>query len=253
MKKMSLQFKKTIQMKSYQNVVDQIQTAICDGTIKVGEKLPSEMKLKEMFDTSRGTVREALRVLEQKGLVSVKTGVKGGATVQDVDTGPMSESIGLLIRHQKVSLLHLAEFRTLMESYIAQRAAKIATKEDIEKLETILKEAKAHIESDPGGWKAFHEMDAKFHITLAQIADNPLVEANLKSIHDNIQSYFQQYLPFNKVLLKDNFEDLCKIKDAVEQKDWVTAGLVARQHISKFNAFMEERVAQDETKSVING
>lgn len=65
--------------KSYEYVVEQIESAICDGALAPGERLPSEMKLKEMFDTSRGTVREALRVLEQKGLVTVRTGVKGGA------------------------------------------------------------------------------------------------------------------------------------------------------------------------------
>ena len=79
---MGLNVTKMKPKKSYEHVVEQIQSAIFSGELCEGERLPSEMKLKDMFDTSRGTVREALRVLEQKGLVSVRTGVKGGARVR---------------------------------------------------------------------------------------------------------------------------------------------------------------------------
>ncbi|MCP4024085.1 MAG: FadR family transcriptional regulator, partial [Desulfobacteraceae bacterium] len=149
---MGLNFTKREPKKSYQHVVDQIQNAICDGDIQPGDRLPPEMKLKEMFDTSRGTVREALRVLEQKGLVTIKTGVKGGATVQDVNTEAMSDSIALLIRHQKVSLSQLADFRTLLERHVAVQAAQKASVNDIQKLDAILLEAKAHVKTQPDGW-----------------------------------------------------------------------------------------------------
>ena len=52
-----------------------------------------------MFQTSRASLREALRVLEQKGLIEVKLGVSGGAVVKDVSTEPMTESLALLIQH----------------------------------------------------------------------------------------------------------------------------------------------------------
>ncbi len=137
---MNLNFKKMVPLKSYQNVVGQIQEAICEGILKEGDRLPSEMKLKEMFDTSRGTIREALRVLEQKGLIVIKTGVNGGPTVREANTEPISDSIALLIQQQKVSLEHLAQFRTLMEGYISEQAALLAKKEDILRLEKILEQ-----------------------------------------------------------------------------------------------------------------
>ena len=239
---MELQFKKMIKIKSYQNVVDQIQSAICDGSLKDGDKLPSEMKLTKMFDTSRGTIREALRVLEQKGLISVKTGVKGGPIVKEANTIPMSESIALLIRHQKVSLQHLAQFRKILEGHIAAQSALMAGKNEINQLKAILKEAKMHIKTKPSGWEEFHKMDATFHMVLAKIAKNPLIEANLQSIHDNIQIYFHQYLPFSDVLLMDNYEDLCKIVEAVENKNSITAQQLAETHVTKFNDLMEERL-----------
>nr|NJM03529.1 FadR family transcriptional regulator [Desulfobacula sp.] len=121
---MNVQFRKMKPLKSYQHVVDEIQTAICEGSLKEGETLPSEMKLKEMFDTSRGTIREALRVLEQRGLVSIRTGVNGGARIQGASAKPMTDSVAILIRQQKVSLHHLAEFRKMMEGHISEQAAK---------------------------------------------------------------------------------------------------------------------------------
>jgi len=239
---MDVQFNKMKPVKSYQHVVDEIQTAICDGNIKEGDKLPSEMKLKEMFDTSRGTIREALRVLEQKGLLSVTTGVKGGARVQSANTKPMTDSVAILIRQQKVSLHHLAEFRKMMEGHISEQAAKLADENDIQQLTHILDTAAAHISTKPSGWKTFHEMDARFHRTLALIAQNPLLEANLTAVHDNIQIYFHQYLPWSQDLLNDNFKDLCDIVEAIKQKLPLTARKIAEKHVSKFNDLMEKRL-----------
>jgi GntR family transcriptional repressor for pyruvate dehydrogenase complex len=241
-KQMNLQFKKMKPLKSYEHVVDEIVTAICDGSIKEGEKLPSEMKLKDIFDTSRGTIREALRVLEQKGLVSIKTGVKGGATIKAANTKPMSDSVGILIRQQKVSLHHLAEFRKMMEGHITEQAAIIANQDEIKNLSGILQEAKVYIETKPSGWKEFHKLDAKFHQCLAQIAKNPLVDANLATVHDNIQIYFHDYLPWSEALLLENYNDLCDIVAAIEQKDSLLARKIAEDHVSKFNALMEENL-----------
>ena len=60
-------FQAAKQTKVFQDVVMQIQEAILDGRLKTGDTLPSERQLKGMFNISRGTLREALRVLEQKG------------------------------------------------------------------------------------------------------------------------------------------------------------------------------------------
>lgn len=239
---MDIQFKKMKPLKSYQHVVDEIVTAICEGSIKEGDRLPSEMKLKEMFDTSRGTIREALRVLEEKGLITIKTGVKGGARVQAEHTKPMSDSVAILIRQQKVSLGHLAEFRKMMEGHISARAAEKADPQDIKKLKRILREARAHIETKPLGWEKFHRMDARFHRTLARIAKNPLVDANLAIVHDNIQVYFHHYLPWSEALLNENYTDLCDITAAIEQKDPVLARSLAQDHVTKFNDLMEKNL-----------
>ena len=236
---MELAFEKMERIKSYQHVVEQIQSAIGSGTLKEGDKLPSELKLTRMFGASRGTIREALRVLEQKGLVTIKTGVKGGPTIKEANTQPMSDSIGLLIQHQKVSLGHLAEFRELLEGHIAATAARHAAPEDIRELADLLKDASVHVDTRPSGWEVFHKMDGRFHMTLARAAQNPLIQANLKTIHDNIKVYFHQHLPFSQSLLEDNLKDLSDILAAVQKKDDTLAHTLAKEHVAKFNRLME--------------
>ncbi len=64
--------------KVFQDVVAQIEEAILSGRIPAGETLPSERELKAMFGVSRPTLREALRVLEEKGLIEIRLGTGGG-------------------------------------------------------------------------------------------------------------------------------------------------------------------------------
>ncbi len=236
---MNLSFTQFVPVKSYQHVVEQIQTAICNDELKQGDRLPSEMKLKEMFNTSRGTIREALRVLEQKGLIVIKTGVKGGPVIQGPSTDAMSESMALLIRHRQISLEHLAGFRELLEGFAAEQAALLSNPKQLKDLAHIIKKIQAHLDSEPQEWSEFHHLDSQFHQLVANMAQNPLLLANLVTIHQNIEVYFQQYLPFSRALLEDDFADLEDIYSAIKDRDGKAAGTLARQHVAKFSRLMK--------------
>ena len=134
-------FRAAKQSRIFQDVVDQIQEAIIDGTLKAGDMLPAERELREMLQTSRSTIREALRVLEQKGLIEIKLGMGGGARVKTVSTEQVTESLDLMIRSQEVSLNHLAEFRIGVEGDVVAIAAKKAEAKDIENLGRLLANA----------------------------------------------------------------------------------------------------------------
>ncbi|MDD9301651.1 MAG: FadR family transcriptional regulator [Desulfobacter sp.] len=237
---MGLTITQTKPLKTYQHVVEQIQAAIFSGELEPGERLPPEMKLKEMFDTSRGTVREALRVLEQKGLIRVSTGAKGGARIQPANTHAMEESMGVLIRQNKVCLEHLAGFRTLLEGHAAQEAAQKAEPDDLVLLGKILDQIRAHAKTDPDNWDEFNRLDAKFHLALAAMGKNPLVEANLKTVHGNVYTYFTRFLPFSRDLLDKDIQDLSLILNAVSRKDAKDAARLARAHVERFAVLMKE-------------
>jgi GntR family transcriptional repressor for pyruvate dehydrogenase complex len=83
-------FREIKQSRAFEEVVSQVQESILRGEFKPGDRLPSERKLGEIFKVSRGTLREAFRALEQKGLITVGTGVHGGAFVRLADNRPSS-------------------------------------------------------------------------------------------------------------------------------------------------------------------
>jgi DNA-binding FadR family transcriptional regulator len=234
-------FQAAKQTKVFQAVVDQIQEAIFDGRLKTGQILPAERELKTMFNISRGTLREALRVLEQKGLIEIRLGVGGGSVVKAVDTEQITESLGLLIRSQKVSLSHLAEFRKDVEGIVAAHAAARHTPEDIQTLKKLLAEALKCVDRGKNHRDAFIEIDKQIHMTLAQITGNPIYIFVLHSIHDNIHRYYDRFLSMEQRELKENYQDLFDIIQAIENGDVEQARQVAQNHVNRFNRYMENR------------
>jgi len=237
-------FHEARQNRIFQDIIAQIQESILQGMLKVGDKLPAERELKELFKTSRGTLREALRVLEQKGLIIIKTGVNGGAFVKDVTTHQVSESLDLLFRYQKVSLRDLAEFREGVEGMVTGLAAERAKKKDIEHLKYLLKEAKTHLNEGVSHWDEFIRIDNSLHMALAHIAGNPVCQSVLQTVHENINRYYDRFLTREEELMKKNYHDLCEIVRAVEHGQAGKARLLAQDHVYRFNRFMEDKEQQ---------
>lgn len=246
-------FKQAKQNRVFEDVISQIQEAILRGDLKAGDRLPPERELKEIFHTSRGTLREALRVLEQKGLIEIKTGMSGGAFIKAVTSHQVSESLDLLLRSQKVSLKDLAEFREEVEGIVTGHAAELAKKEDISVLINILGQAGLALDQDESNWDKFIDIDNNFHMELARIAGNHLYILVLKSIHDNINRYYNRFLSREEKILRESYQDMCKIVKAVEAGDASEARLLAQEHVKRFNQTMERaeeknRELQDESE-----
>jgi len=234
-------FRKARQNRIFQDVVEQVQDAILDGRLKPGDRLPAERELCETFGTSRGTLREALRVLEQKGLVEIRLGVGGGAVVKDANADAISDNLAMLIRSQKVSLDHLAEFREDVEGTVTGLAALRARKKDLDLLRSLLEEARKYHDAGLPAWDDFVRVDEQMHMALARIARNPLYAFILQTIHDNIQRYYDRFLTAGEMELKENFKDLCGITASVEEGDAQKAKRLAREHVRRFKRYMKNK------------
>lgn len=237
-------FRKSKQVRIFQDVVDQIQEAIIEGKLKAGEHLPSERELKELFNVSRGTLRESLRILEQRGLIEIRTGMLGGAVVKEICGDQVSESLTLLIRYKKVPLGKLAEFREGVDGIVASLATERVNAQDLEHLRKLLSEARTHLEEGISGWNAFIQTDTQFHLALAQITGNLLFISVLKTIYENINTYYESYLPKNEEILQQNLKDLNDMVRAIEMRDPQKAGKLAREHVRRFNAYMQNEVGR---------
>jgi len=231
--------------KVFQEVVSQIEEAILNGRIETGQTLPAERELKAMFQISRGTLREALRVLEQKGLIEIRLGVGGGSVVRSVDAGRVSESLGLLIRSQKVSLSHLTEFRVGIESSIAAQAAEQRSAADIRQLKDLLKVAGGCAKKGSQGRDELLEVDKRIHMTIAAATQNPIYLSVLASIHDNIHRYYDRFLSMDDRELAENYRDLCDLVAAVEKGDAKAARRLARGHVQRFSIHMQRRAREE--------
>ena len=238
-------FREASQNRIFQDVVEQIQDAILDGRLNKGDTLPPERDLKEMFNTSRGTLREALRVLEERGLIEIKLGVRGGAQVQKVSSRRASETLALLIRSRRVALNHLAEFREGMEGSVASLAAQRATAKDIDQLTALLDEATLCVARGSDGRREFWDVDRRFHRELAQIGGNPVYQLVLRSVHDNIHRYYDRYLSADESELNENLEDMAEMVRAVAEGRADTARLLAQSHVLRFVRRMKAREEQD--------
>lgn len=232
-------FKRAKQNRVFQDVVDQIQEAILTKKLPPGARLPAERELKEMFNTSRGTLREALRILEQKGLIEIRLGVSGGAIVKQIDTDPLMESLALLIQSGNVSLAHLSEFRIKIEGSLMELATERATSQDIEELERM--QARARHCYDIQDWESFLKTDEAMHTYIGTMTRNPVFQFVQKSIHDNIHRYYQDFLPMNRERTLENLRDFDKIIAAMKAKDGAAAAAIITDHVQRFHDKMTGR------------
>lgn len=237
---MSPMFKKARHHRIFQDVVEQIQESILNGTLQAGHVLPPERELREQFQVSRGTLREALRVIEQKGLIEIKLGAGGGAVVKPVNSDKLSESLALLIRSQSVSLDHLSEFRQGVEGNVAALATERATAKDIQALKNLLQQAETILNRPGLDWQAFVRVDEQFHQALARLSGNPVYIFVLQTIQDNIDAYYERFLPRRRQILSENYDDLQALVRAVEARQPEKARLLAENHVHRFKQYMEQ-------------
>lgn len=155
--------------KSYEEAIDQILDAIRTATLHKGDRLPPERLLAEQMRISRPTVREAVKVLAQYGIVEVRPGPAGGIFVVSELIPPdfTSEPENLLM----TELAGVLEARRLLEPRVAHLAALYGTQEDFDALRESIEMAAA-LDHDR---RMLFQLDARFHLTMARATRNETV------------------------------------------------------------------------------
>ncbi|MBW3097118.1 FCD domain-containing protein [Pseudohoeflea coraliihabitans] len=160
-------------------VVHQIEILILEGILRVGDRLPGERELSRRFEVSRPILREALKVLETRGLLVARHG--GGTFVADVIgqvfTRPVME---LIARHSKATQDYL-EYRREVEGVAAEFAALRATDDDKALLTRIITAMKDAHEKDDFAEEA--AIDVEFHNAIGECAHNIILLHTLRSCY----------------------------------------------------------------------
>src|SRR5207248_9633509 len=111
-------------------IARRIKEQVTGGQLSAGHKLPAEREMARQFKTSRVSVREAYRSLEELGLLRIRRGAEGGAFIAEGDHEPVLRSLSMVLDLRKTSHKQLTEARMLIEPPIAQLAALRARKAD---------------------------------------------------------------------------------------------------------------------------
>ena len=167
---------------------EQIAHIILDQRLPVSAKLPSERQLAEALGVSRTVIREAIRLLEAKGLVEVRTG--SGAVVRGISPEPVTESITMLLGagDSGVSFEDVQTVRGVLEVAAAGLAAEKATPEDIARLE----QAFARM-VHAGTVEEQIQADYDFHLALAKATHNQVFVLLLQALIDILVPIWRAY------------------------------------------------------------
>lgn len=152
-----------------QLIADEIRQAIVDGELHEGDSLGHEPDLIERFGVSRPSLREALRILEAEGLISVVRGVQGGVVVHRPDQRQTARTAALVLQARNVSLADVFEARTIIEPAAVRLVA--GSRQRARSAKALRKLIDREVESieDPA---AFGEANARFHAELVAMAGN---------------------------------------------------------------------------------
>ncbi len=166
-------------VKVFEQIAEQIEKRILDGELHSGDRLPTERELAEQFHVSRTAVREAMKILAQKGLVDMRPG--RGTIVIDGAHEAMQDSIGLVMKLRLGEVGgsdNLVEVREILETEIAALAAARATEKEIAAMREAVKMMDESL-NDANGYIA---ADNRFHEALAQATQNTLILILINSI-----------------------------------------------------------------------
>jgi GntR family transcriptional regulator, transcriptional repressor for pyruvate dehydrogenase complex len=179
--------------KSYHALAEHLRERILSGHIPEGSPLPNERELGDSTGLSRGSVREALRMLEVEGLLSIKAGRNGGSTIRLPDTGGVSRTLGAYVRGQQITFDSVLEAREVLEPALASLAAAHRTPDDI----AAIAEAARALTAAGDDNARFIAANSQWHWAVAQASQNRLLIAVVASLSDllhqsNVENFVSQ-------------------------------------------------------------
>ena len=201
-------------------IYDQISQKIFNGELKDGDRLPSERELALQFGRGRQSVREALRMLQQDGLIRIALGNSGGAYVQRISLDTVKEPLNKLIQANIIPIEDVMEYRKYNDEICAELAIRNHTEEDLQELEDVLEQFKESV----GNRTLFPQVDTLFHRVLARSSHNQLVSLINEALAEMYAStYWNKTTDLSdKELRKMHtfiYKQHVRIKDALRAKD----------------------------------
>lgn len=150
---------------------------------KVSEKLPSEMMLAKQYNVSRPVIREAMKLLQERGLITLKNG--SGAYITRPETDTVMNAINRIMQVDHIKSEDLTQVREILELSSADLAAQKITDEELEKMDEIL----TRFEDKTLPLKERVKLDEQFHLTIAQATENEILSIFIGVLTSLLRDY----------------------------------------------------------------
>ena len=161
-----------------EELADRIRILILDGTFPPGRPLPSERHLAQRFGVSRGSVRDAFRMLQMIGLLDTRHGQ--GTFPHELDVDHLVAPLASVLTYRRDLQGELLDVRRMFEPAVARVAATRVTDEDLADLDRILAAQRKKIKS---GRSTIVE-DTAFHASLARATRNRVLVRLMETLND---------------------------------------------------------------------
>ncbi len=221
-----------------QAIIDQIKEAVFQKKLTIGDKLPSERQLMEQFETSRVTVREALRTLEYSGILEIKRGNQGGAFVRDPNIKFVNNFLQDMFSMGNIKVGDLTEARMAIEPYSVKLASERIKEGSLEQIKQNIRETREYL-------KRNHPNDARllnleFHRIIAQASENPVILFMIDSIMDIMENNISSIL-LSAESVESTLHFHEEIYQAIKNHHPEKAKDLMRRHIQEIQRTLEVR------------
>lgn len=201
-----------------------------------GEKLPKESDMLEEYGVGRGTMREALRVLETCGLIALKPGPRGGPVVQSVHPEDFGRVASLFFQFAEVTYREVIEARLILEPMAARLAAERQKGSDAAR--ELLALANSGADSpDPD---TYLHITADFHASVIALGENTLVTLVCQSLAEIYRDRVQGVL-FPKNRQKEVHSVHADIAEAILAGDGVQAESLMADHMKQYVKYVAKQ------------
>jgi DNA-binding FadR family transcriptional regulator len=210
-------------------VIATLVDQIVSGALQVGTILPSEAELGEQLGVSRTVIRESVKSLQSKGLLSSRQGV--GTVVRAMDSWDLIDEVVLsaMVKYdESLGILDdLVSVRAALEMAMAEEACRGQQAADLSTLRLAYEEMTESSNDAP----AFARADIRFHDAVMTLSGNRLGRAIVTSIHDQARTTGRYHGSATQANIDITLAEHRAILDALEHRDGARAGLAMRAHI----------------------
>ncbi len=218
-------------------IVEQVLEALFAGKLKPGHFLGTEAQLSETFQTSRVPIREALGRLAALGVITIRTGARGGATIAEGD--PEQFAIALAVQFMLIGITpeEIFDIRIAIESQAAQMAAAKATDEDIARLRGLL----AAIPTGRVSRRAATEKILAFHTGIVEVSGSRTLLTLMHAIEHAMLNLYIASTPDMKQPTA-TYSSLETIMERIASRDAEGARAAMAAHLAGRREAMIERL-----------